>query len=55
MSIMGNVAGLGAVQPDWAQTDEKRADFIRNFYPLVLIILKPEITFSLTDIFPVTR
>ena len=30
MSIMGNVAGLGAVQPDWAQTDEKRADFIRN-------------------------
>lgn len=30
MSILGNVAGLGAVQPDWAQTDEKRADFIRN-------------------------
>ena len=30
MSIMGNVAGLGAVQPDWAQTDEKMADFIRN-------------------------
>ena len=30
MSIMGNVAGLGAVQPDWAQADEKRADFIRN-------------------------
>lgn len=30
MSILGNVAGLGAIQPDWAQTDEKRADFIRN-------------------------
>ena len=30
MSIMGNVAGLGAVQPDWAQTEEKMADFIRN-------------------------
>ena len=30
MSIIGNVAGLGAVQPDWAQTDEKRVDFIRN-------------------------
>ena len=30
MSIMGNVAGLGAVQPDWAQTNEKSADFIRN-------------------------
>ena len=30
MSIMGNVAGLGAVRPDWAQTDEKMADFIRN-------------------------
>lgn len=30
MSILGNVAGLGSVQPDWAQTDEKRADFIRN-------------------------
>lgn len=30
MSILGNVAGLGAVQPDWAQTDEKRADYIRN-------------------------
>ena len=30
MSIMGNVAGLGAVQPDWAQTDERMADFIRN-------------------------
>ena len=35
MSIMGNVTGLGAVQPDWAQTDEKRADYIRN---------KPDIT-----------
>jgi len=30
MSIMGNVAGLGAVQSDWAQTDEKMADYIRN-------------------------
>jgi len=30
MSILGNVAGLGAIQSDWAQTDEKRADFIRN-------------------------
>ena len=30
MSIIGNVAGLGAVQPDWAQTDEKKADYIRN-------------------------
>ena len=30
MSIMGNVTGLGAVQPDWTQTDEKRADYIRN-------------------------
>ena len=30
MSIMGNVVGLGAVQPDWAQTDETRADYIRN-------------------------
>lgn len=30
MSILGNVAGLGAIQPDWAQTDEKRADYIRN-------------------------
>jgi len=30
MSILGNVAGLSAIQPDWAQTDEKRADFIRN-------------------------
>lgn len=30
MSIMGNVAGLGALQADWAQTDERRADFIRN-------------------------
>ena len=30
MSILGNVAGLGAVQPDWSQTDAARADFIRN-------------------------
>ena len=30
MSIIGNVAGLGAVQPDWAQNDEKKADYIRN-------------------------
>lgn len=30
MSILGNVTGLGAIQPDWTQTDEKRADFIRN-------------------------
>jgi len=30
MSIMGNVAGLGAVQPDWAQSDGQFADFIRN-------------------------
>lgn len=30
MSIFGNVAGMGAIQPDWAQTDERRADFIRN-------------------------
>ena len=35
MSIMGNVTGLGAVQPDWAQTDQKKADYIRN---------KPDIT-----------
>lgn len=30
MSIIGNVAGLGAVQSDWAQTDENKADYIRN-------------------------
>ena len=30
MSIMGNVVGLGAVQSDWAQTDENKADYIRN-------------------------
>lgn len=30
MSIMGNVVGLGAVQPDWSQTDPKKADYIRN-------------------------
>lgn len=30
MSIMGNVAGLGAIPSDWAQTDETKADYIRN-------------------------
>lgn len=30
MSIIGNVVGLPAPRPDWAQTDESRADFIRN-------------------------
>ena len=30
MSIMGNVAGLGAIPGDWAQTDETKADYIRN-------------------------
>lgn len=30
MSILGNVAGLAAVRPDWAQTDESSADYIRN-------------------------
>ena len=30
MSIMGAAAGLPAPSADWAQTDESRADFIRN-------------------------
>ncbi len=30
MSILGNVAGLAAPQPDWNQTDSGRADFIKN-------------------------
>ena len=30
MSIIGNVVGLPVPRPDWAQTDESRADFIRN-------------------------
>ncbi len=30
MSIMGNIAGLAAPQPDWNQTDAARADYIKN-------------------------
>ena len=30
MSIYGNLVGSGSPRADWAQTDETRADFIRN-------------------------
>lgn len=36
--IMGNVVGLPSPRSDWNQTDEKKADYIKN---------KPEIVTSL--------